>query len=241
MTAEPVAGGFNINERGDRLRPHRNSHNYQVLSGILRSLRRILDSDLLSTGECILDYGCGSRPYEALFTTIFKKYMGADIAGNIRADIVLDGQGKVPVVDESFDCVLSSQVLEHVVNPQRVLRRGGHLIISTHGVWPYHPDPVDLWRWTIDGLQHEICRVGFDIVRVESVFGLESCALQLWQDATYARLPRFVQPAYLYFFQAVIGLIERRHPGKVSKDAAVYIVLARKSDLVKEISTDQMK
>ena len=26
------------------------------------------------------------------------------------------------------------------------------MLASTHGVYPYHPNPEDLWRWTHDGL-----------------------------------------------------------------------------------------
>jgi SAM-dependent methyltransferase len=130
-------------------------------------------------------------------------------------------------------------VLEHVASPRvylreahRVLKPKGSLILSTHGIWPYHPDPMDYWRWTIEGLQCEIRQAGFEIVMVQSVFGVESCALQLWQDATFERLPAFVRPIYTWIFQSAIGLIERRHPDKVSNDASVYIVLARKKKMM---------
>jgi SAM-dependent methyltransferase len=226
---------YNVQERGDRIRPKKSLRTYQCLVTILGRLQHIINSDSLSPGKTVLDYGCGSRPYETLFSQKFKDYVGADIAGNPKADLTIGSEGQVPAPNESFDCVLSSQVLEHVVSPQiylkeayRVLREGGHLIVSTHGIWPYHPDPTDFWRWTIDGLQREIQRAGFEIVMVQSVFGLESSALQLWQDATYERLPGFLQPLYTRFFQTLIGLIESRHPDKVSNDASVYIVLARR-------------
>ena len=128
-------------------------------------------------------------------------------------------------------------MLEHVLDPKqylaeawRVLRPSGSLILSTHGIWPYHPDPNDYWRWTIEGLQHEIRKAGFQIMMVQSVFGLESSALQLWQDATFERLPSLLRPLYTRLIQAFIGFIERRHPDKLSNDASIYLVLARKLD-----------
>jgi len=226
---------YNAQDRGDRMVLKKSLRTYQCLDGIQKRLQLIINSDSLLAGDKILDYGCGSKPYQALFTKKFKSYVGADIEGNANASLIIGPEGQVPAVDESFDCVLSSQVLEHVVNPQiylkeafRVLKKGSHLILSTHGIWPYHPDPTDFWRWTIDGLQREIGRAGFEIETVQSVFGLESTALQLWQDATSERLPGFIQPLYTWFFQSMIGFIESRHPDKVSNDASVYIVLAQR-------------
>jgi hypothetical protein len=40
------------------------------------------------------------------------------------------------------------------------------------------------------------------------------------------------QKAYAVFFQAIIKAIERRRTSGPSDDAAVYVVLARKMDLV---------
>ena len=50
-------------------------------------------------------------------------------------------------------------MLEHCEQParavaelRRVVRPGGRVLASTHGVYPYHPAPVDYWRWTHTGL-----------------------------------------------------------------------------------------
>ena len=32
-------------------------------------------------------------------------------------------------------------------------RPGGRVLLSTHGAMVYHPNPVDLWRWTGAGLE----------------------------------------------------------------------------------------
>ena len=62
----------------------------------------------------------------------------------------------LPFEDESFDLVVSDQVLEHINgNPQiainetnRVLRKGGVAIHTTCFMNPIHEHPVDLWRFT---------------------------------------------------------------------------------------------
>jgi SAM-dependent methyltransferase len=235
MSSDVEKVTFLKGERGDRTRPPRHDRKYWHLVLLLDRVKRVAQSELLEGGERLLDYGCGNKPYRELFGKKFAHHVGADIEGNPEADLVLGDEGRVPAADGSFDGVLSSQVLEHVAAPRvylsealRVLKPGGSLILSTHGIWPFHPDPTDFWRWTKDGLVRELTQAGFEVQLVQGVFGLESSALQLWQDATFERLPRFFRPAYTWFFQTLIGLIERRHPDKVSDDASVYVILARK-------------
>jgi hypothetical protein len=112
------------------------------------------------------------------------------------------------------------------------LKRSGTLVLSTHGVWPYHPHPNDYWRWTRTGLARELEKAGFDVVTLHSVLGPETSALQLWQDATIDRCPRIFRKAYAGCFQAMIGFIERRRKSGPADDAAVYLVLARKMNPV---------
>lgn len=237
MTNKYPSQGYQNQERGDRIAPSRSARTFCSLTILLDRLQRIVQSDLLPAGEAILDYGCANKPYQWLFKEKFGEYVGADLPGNSQADIIIGTATQLPCEKSSFDCVLSSQVLEHVADPKeylneawRVLRHGGSLILSTHGIWAYHPDPTDFWRWTMDGLQHEVRKAGFEIIMVQSVFGLESSALQLWQDATYERLPLPLQPIYTRLIQAAIGFIERRRSDRPSNDASIYIILARKLD-----------
>jgi len=74
--------------------------------------------------------------------------------------------------------VVSFQVLEHVrdvpaylAEARRVLKPGGRLFLSTHGVWPYHPHPTDFWRWTADGLRVTCEDGGFAVEQFHALCG----------------------------------------------------------------------
>lgn len=198
-------------------------------------LKELIDSDRLTPGERLLDFGCGNRPYRSFFEEKFGEYLGADLEGNPTADVIIGPDGGLPLDDGSVDCVLSSQVLEHVPDPAgylaeafRVLRPGGSLLLSTHGIWPYHPDPTDFWRWTKDGLVLQIERAGFRVEQTAGVFGLLAAALQLLQDGVARSLPRWCSSLPRFAVQPLIGLVERGRVQRVRANASVYVVLAKK-------------
>lgn len=109
----------------------------------------------------LLDYGCGGRPYQALFSTQITRYIGADIAASkdVQLDVELTPGERVPLPDASVDTILSTQTLEHVYDFQqymsechRLLRPGGILILSVPMQWRIHEIPHDYWRFTRYGL-----------------------------------------------------------------------------------------
>ena len=136
----------------DRLHPSRTAVQYAVRRPLIDWL-----SAQQVAGLEVLDVGCGDRPYEQLLRGA-SRVVGFDVPGNAHAD--LHGSiDALPVEDASFDVVLCLQVLEHVPDPvaavrelRRVVRPGGRVLASTHGIYPFHPNPEDLWRWTHSGL-----------------------------------------------------------------------------------------
>jgi SAM-dependent methyltransferase len=233
-----VAGGgwrFNRDRPGDlREAPpwHRLAYIIRALPTALERLARQLS---LPPDGRVLDYGCAEMPYRGFFPAS-TEFIGADLPGNPNATLELSETGTVPAADASFDAVLSTQVLEHVIDPAlylsecyRLLRPGGRLLLSTHGLMVYHPDPVDYWRWTCAGLRRAVEDAGFRVVRFEGIMGLTATALQLLQDAIYFRVPKPVRIVVGLCTQALIALADRLESAESRNlNALVFAVIAEK-------------
>jgi SAM-dependent methyltransferase len=121
----------------------------------------------------VLDVGCGSKPYESLLNC--REYVGMEIdAPENRekkvADLFYKGEA-FPVEDSSFDWVVSTQVFEHVFNPDaflseidRVLKPGGGLLMTVPFVWDEHEQPFDFARYSSFGLKSLLERHSFAIL-----------------------------------------------------------------------------
>ena len=104
----------------------------------------------------VLDLGCGNSPYAPLFPN----RMCLDLRRKPGAAVVGDAHN-LPFAPGSFDLILSTEMLEHTLEPQRivdeirrVLRPGGRLLLTTRFVFPLHDVPGDYFRFTTYGLTH---------------------------------------------------------------------------------------
>lgn len=229
-----------------RFNPRPWDYNFVLMRSLTRAMRSLLNRHLAGQSIALaVDMGCGSRPYERLLRETGAEYKGVDLPNNPSADVHIDAHGLVPMSTASCELVLSSQVLEHVMDVDgylrecaRLVRGGGFLLLSTHGMWTYHPYPVDVRRWTRWGLEHEISIRGFEVVETISCLGplayTTQLRLQLVRGALYKI--RWIGPclaAPISLFSQVLMLIEDRITPRAVHDnnAAIYVVLARrKSD-----------
>jgi SAM-dependent methyltransferase len=211
---------------------HRYAYHVRVLPQRLEALARHLH---VRPGDRVLDYGCGVVAYRHFFPRD-ARYSAADLPGNPAATLLLEPDGTVPAPDSSFDAVISTQVLEHVVDPAlylsecfRVLEPGGRLLLSTHGTFVYHPDPDDYWRWTCAGLQKAVRDAGFDVVEFEGIVGGLPTGLQLVQDSIYWQIPNLLKPVLATVMQALVALTDRLHSdASRALNAQVYALVAER-------------
>jgi SAM-dependent methyltransferase len=121
----------------------------------------------------VLDVGCGYKPYEHLFRAT--EYVGLEIdtpenRARKRADVFYDGT-TFPFESASFDSLVCNQVLEHVFEPDRfvremarVLKPGGHLLLTVPFAWDEHEQPWDFARYSSFGLAAVLHKGGFEIL-----------------------------------------------------------------------------
>lgn len=219
-----------------RINPNMFNPNWYVNTKLRKTIEYVIAKHVENKKfEKLVDYGCGNIPYKPYFMPHIKEYIGADLGQNTNASIQLTPEGNFPLSDKAVDIVLSTQVLEHVDNPDlylaeasRVLTDDGLLIVTTHGYWMYHPDPQDFWRWTSAGLKKIIERNGFEVIDFIGIIGRSATGLQLFQAGLMFKLPKFIKPPFFFIMQLLIALFDKTTTKETrDKDAAVFIAIAK--------------
>jgi SAM-dependent methyltransferase len=231
-----------------RLYPKRSSDRYYVLVKLRTCIETQIEkyiaplSQKKSKQVRLLDFGCGDMPYRPLFMHLINEYIGADIIvkddaenSRIKIDPVT---GSVHLESKTVDIVLSTQVLEHVIDPKaylleakRVCRRDGVLLLSTHGIWKYHAVPDDFWRWTAPGLRKLLNEAGWEISEMVGVLGFSASALLLLQDALYIKWNRFfLRKPIIFLIHQIVGFLDLFYSEEERlENTSVYFVVARPS------------
>ena len=159
-----------------------------------RRIKRVLRSIVREHGRRylggrLLDIGCGIKPYKQVLASSVAEHIGVDHEGTLfgleHVDIVATAY-QLPIGDSSFDSALVTEVLEHLEDPiaalsecARVLRVGGHVLITTPFMWHLHDEPRDFYRFTPHGLRHVIESAGLEVVEIQMVGGFWSTFGQL--------------------------------------------------------------
>jgi SAM-dependent methyltransferase len=125
--------------------------------------RKILDRELGAVlagarARTVLDVGGASGlRYRRLVDST--RYWTIDVQARNRPTIVGDAHA-LPVAANSVDLLLSLQVLEHCIHPERVLQEsfrvlvpGGRLVLSTVLLYELHGSPHDYYRFTASALR----------------------------------------------------------------------------------------
>ena len=118
----------------------------------------VADRSLIEVGSA--DVNGSARDYlESLQPA---QYVGVDIALGPGVDVICDARKLVDRFGpESFDIVVSTEMLEHVrdwrstvANMKSILRPGGIVILTTRSFgFPWHGYPFDFWRFEVTDME----------------------------------------------------------------------------------------
>jgi SAM-dependent methyltransferase len=117
--------------------------------------------DMLPEGGLALDVGCKSARGLYAFSApkADLRLLGLDLEPFKGVDVVGDAH-RLPFKSNSLDGVLCVSVLEYVRNPGevvgeifRALKPGGLFYVSVPFVFRYAPDPKDLYRFSVPGIE----------------------------------------------------------------------------------------
>lgn len=219
---------------------------------LLRDIKEIIKKYKFSGS--LLDFGCGEKPYKGLFTKTssykgidFRNYSKNPCYKGEKPDLYFNNDYferlTLPFPNNSFDNVVSFQVLQHHKNPQkmidemfRIVKNNGLILLSFTLLVGLHEVPNDYFRFTEFGLfellkkyKHEV----LEIKRQGSIFSTISYLLNDYlanlanKDKTNYFLSGLIYPPFLLFSYFSL-LLDKIFPS--DKIFLNYLVLIRATD-----------
>lgn len=187
----------------------------------------------------LLDVGCGKKPYYKLFAKKVKQYIGID--DNSEEADIRENFFNAKIDKNAYDTILCTQVIEHVEEPELLLRKlntilksDGVLILTAPFTGSLHEIPRDYYRFTEYSLTYLLQKAGFTVVYIKgegnwiSTIAFNIC---FYLEGNYNKyLLRYPKKLLIIIIQYFLFLMSHL-PNKFTKPELFpinYIVVARK-------------
>jgi SAM-dependent methyltransferase len=184
-----------------------------------RNLKNGIQHFSSQIGGKLLDFGCGRKPFENLFSV--SQYIGLDIEQTghdhsySKVDVYYDGK-HIPFPNETFDALFCSEVLEHVFNPNevlpeihRVLKKDALALITVPFCWNEHEIPFDYARYSSFGISDLLQKNGFKVLQLKKSGNFVQVLFQLWALYFFELFKKWGRAGYILslLFIAPINII----------------------------------
>jgi SAM-dependent methyltransferase len=166
--------------------------------------------EIFRPGMHVLEIGPDRFPstYQSLMANSSLTWDTLDLYPNARLTYTAKSEYAFPIQDNTYDAVLSGQVIEHVRKPwlwmrelSRVCKIGGLVVTVNPVSWPYHEAPIDCWRAFPEGM-----RALYEDASLEVILSKwESLEARRYRNHIPGRSPEW-QPRLLRAAYRVLGL-----------------------------------
>lgn len=183
-----------------------------------RHLNKFMNSYYEQSGKVGINLGSGN-------TNISEEIINCDIFAYDYVDVVCD-ISNLPFKDNSIDFVVNIAVLEHVPDPEsvvkeihRVLKKDGQVYSLFPFMQGFHASPYDFSRRTVEGMKKLYS--DFSVEEVKGLGGPTSGFLWIFQEWVALLFSFGIKPLYkfLFLFMLVttwpikfIDILLRHHP-----------------------------
>jgi len=163
----------------------------------INNMKKVRDKYLLhlSPQSMILDVGgrglTKDRSYRSLFDGKYKDYYVADIVDGMGVTHIMPGPYTLPYDDNTFDLIVSGQMLEHCDNPfksvaemKRVLKPDAFIVLIAPSSGPYH-DAQDCWRFMKDSWRAIAKDIGLTLIDQWITTNAPDERSRKWQDNVF--------------------------------------------------------
>lgn len=220
----------------------KNRADYIVMYYLIEDLKTAIGK--YANGQ-VLDIGCGNKPYEQLFANKATGYVGCDVvqSDKNKVDVICEATN-LNFPDAQFDTVFSTQVIEHVNDPfkmmqeaNRVLKQNGLVIVSAPFTWQLHEEPYDFYRYSKYGLKAMFEQKGFEVLEIKANGGKWAAIFQMNINMVYSTFNKkglfvkllkglFINLHFTALLNRIAIWVDKKHHDELL--TLNYVIIARK-------------
>ncbi|MCL2289913.1 MAG: methyltransferase domain-containing protein [Bacteroidetes bacterium] len=167
----------------------------------------------------LLDLGCGKAPLYGMYSQFTDSICCADwensLHGTSYLDVSCNLNEPLPFANASFDTIILSDVLEHIVEPKqlfaemfRILRPNGKILLNVPFFYWVHEAPHDYYRYTQFALRKFAEDTNFNIIELSARGGIAVCFADVVGKCAALTVPfigkgfaKILQKTTYYFFR----------------------------------------